>query len=252
MRKKTNFLIYPLLLVGVLLLITGGCKKDNDENNEVNGNGVNLDRFTDPRDDNVYRTVTIGSQVWMAENLRYLPSVTGPGTGSTTTPYYYVYDYDGTNVTSAKATANYTTYGVLYNWAAAMAGSSSSTSNPSGVQGVCPTGWHLPSEAEWTKLTDYLGGANIAGGKLKETDTTHWASPNIAATNETDFTALPGGMRYLNGNFYGIGDHTYWWSTNSIDFIFTSYARRVSYNNSNLYSSTYSMELGFYVRCVKD
>jgi uncharacterized protein (TIGR02145 family) len=136
----------------------------------------------DARDNQTYRIVTIGSQTWMAENLKYLPSVVRPRTGSKTTPHYYVYGYDGTNVTDAKATANYNTYGVLYNWPAAMNGTASSTTNPSGVQGVCPDGWHLPSDAEWTELTDYLGGAIDAGGKLKETGTTHWNSPNTSAT----------------------------------------------------------------------
>src|SRR5690554_6700140 len=131
----------------------------------------------DARDNQTYRIVTIGSQTWMAENLKYLPSVVGPETGSQTTPHYYVYGYNGTNVTDAKATANYNTYGVLYNWPAEM--------------NACPDGWHLPSDAEWTELTDYLGGESVAGGKLKETGTTHWASPNTGATNETGFTALP-------------------------------------------------------------
>ncbi|NLP20778.1 MAG: hypothetical protein GX378_08455, partial [Bacteroidales bacterium] len=167
----------------------------------------------DARDGNAYKTVKIGNQIWLAENLKYLPSVVGPSTGSQSTPYYYVYGYDGTNVTDAKATSNYTTYGVLYNWPAAMAGSASSNANPSGVQGVCPAGWHLPSDAEWTELTDYLGGKSVAGGKLKETGTTHWASQNTGATNETGFTALPGGGRYGNDDyFYSIGSFGDWWS----------------------------------------
>lgn len=168
--------------------------------------------FTDPRDGNHYNVVKIGNQVWMAENLKYLPSVVGSGTGSLTIPYYYVYGYNGTDVAAAKGTANYTTYGVLYNWPAAMAGSASSAANPSGVQGVCPTGWHLPSDAEWTQLTDYLGGEGVAGGKLKEAGTAHWQSPNTGATNETGFTALPGGYRYDDGSFDGIGDGGFWWS----------------------------------------
>ncbi|HOR61199.1 MAG TPA: FISUMP domain-containing protein [Bacteroidales bacterium] len=143
--------------------------------------------FTDPRDNNTYRTVQIGNQIWMAENLKYLPSVVGPGTGSKTNPYYYVYDYVGTNVDAAKQSAIYTTYGVLYNWEAAKT--------------ACPTGWHLPSDAEWTILTNYLGGEAVAGGKLKETGTTHWNSPNEGATNETDFTALPGGNR-ANSDYF--------------------------------------------------
>ncbi len=205
----------------------------------------------DTRDGNVYPTVQIDNQCWLAKNLAYLPSVVGPSTGSQTTPYYYVYGYDGTNVTAAKATSNYTTYGVLYNWPAAMAGTTSSSSNPSGVQGVCPTGWHLPSDAEWTQLTDYLGGESVAGGKLKETGTTHWNSPNTGATNETGFTALPGGSRDYNGYFYDVGNYGVWWSATEDD---TNYAwyRYVYYNHSNVTSHSDDKEFGFYVRCVRD
>jgi uncharacterized protein (TIGR02145 family) len=88
----------------------------------------------------------------MAENLKYLPSVVGPGTGSNSEAYCYVYGYDGTSISAAKATENYATYGVLYNWTAAMNGAESSDANPSGVQGICPDGWHLPSDAEWKQL----------------------------------------------------------------------------------------------------
>ena len=207
--------------------------------------------FTDTRDGKVYQTVVIGTQEWMAENLAYLPSVVGPGTESESTPYYYVYGYDGTNVTDAKATSNYTTYGVLYNWPAAMAGSASSNANPSGVQGVCPAGWHLPSDAEWTELTDYLGGESGAGGKLKETGTTHWASPNTGATNETGFTALPGGARNDGGTFDYIGDGGYWWSATE-DNATNAWYRYVNYNDSGVYRFNYNKEVGFSVRCLRD
>ncbi len=207
--------------------------------------------FTDPRDGNHYNTVKIGNQIWMAENLKYLPSVVGPGTGSQTTPYYYVYGYDGTNITDAKATANYTTYGVLYNWSAAMNGAASSTANPSGVQGVCPTGWHLPSDAEWTELTDYLGETSVAGGKLKETGTTHWTSPNTGATNETGFTALPGGYRSTNGSFFGIGNLGLWWSATELNAS-NAWYRLMYYDLSNVDSYDCNKEFGFSVRCVRD
>jgi hypothetical protein len=117
---------------------------------------VETGTFTDSRDEQSYTWVRIGDQVWMAENLRYLPAVMGPGMGSETEPHYYVYGYDGTDVSAAKETDNFRHYGVLYNWPAAMAGSSSSNSNPSGVQGVCPPGWHMPSDNEWTQLVDYV------------------------------------------------------------------------------------------------
>jgi uncharacterized protein (TIGR02145 family) len=180
-------------------------------------NTLESNSFMDNRDGNIYKFVTIGTQTWMAENLKYLPSVVPPGTGSRTFPYYYVHGYYGTNVTDAKATSNYTTYGVLYNWPAAMAGSATSNINPSGVKGVCPTGWHLPSDAEWTELTDYLGGEWVAGGKLKATGTFEagtglWYDPNTGATNETGFTALPGGFRNFDGAFVFIGNYGHWWS----------------------------------------
>jgi uncharacterized protein (TIGR02145 family) len=207
--------------------------------------------FKDARDGNHYDAVKIGNQIWMAENLKYLPSVFGSASVSPVTPHYYVYGYDGTNVDSAKATANYSTYGVLYNWSAAMAGSVSSTANPSGVQGVCPTGWHLPSDAEWTELSDYLGGESVAGGKLKETSTTHWESPNTDATNETGFTALPGGYRDNDGIFYYIGDFGSWWSATEYPVGY-AWLRAVGFPDSDLFRSNYGDEFGFSVRCVRD
>ena len=173
----------------------------------------------------------------MVENLKYLPSVVGPATDSRKTAYYYVYGYDGTSVGAAKATANYTTYGVLYNWPAAM--------------NACPTGWHLPSDAEWTELTDYLGGEGVAGGKLKEIGTTHWNTPNTDATNETGFTALPGGYRRTNGTFVNVGNHGYWWSATE-NVIDNAWYRIVSYEYSRVGRYGTIKELGFSVRCLRD
>jgi uncharacterized protein (TIGR02145 family) len=132
-----------------------------------------------------------------------------------------------------------------------MGGESSSASNPSGIQGVCPTGWHLPSDAEWTELTYYLGGTSDAGGKLKETGTTHWASPNTGATNETGFTALPGGTRYLDGAFYSVGISGSWWSTTEFDTNY-AYYRGAGNDYSYVLISNNPKELGFSVRCIKD
>jgi len=195
--------------------------------------------FTDPRDGKVYQTVVIGNQEWMAENLAYLPSVNMVADGSEDALgyYYYVYGYDGTNVAEAKATDNYATYGVLYNWTAAM--------------NACPDGWHLPSDAEWTELTDYLGGESVAGGKLKETGTTHWASPNTGATNETGFTALPGGYRNSNGAFLNIGFDGYWWSATEYSAT-DAWNRNMLYNDSTVYRNDDNLEFGFSVRCLRD
>jgi uncharacterized protein (TIGR02145 family) len=208
--------------------------------------------FTDARDGNVYVTTTIGDQVWMAENLRYLPTVSPPSAGSSTQARYYVYGYSGNNVTAATETSNYSTYGVLYNWPAAMNGSSSSTSNPSGVQGICPAGWHLPSEAEWKKLADHIGGKNVAGGKLKQVGLTFWESPNSGATNEYNFTGLPSGYRWggFGGSFTSIGFAGYFWSTNGNGADATI---RMLYSYGADFSSyDFSKEYGYSCRCVKD
>ncbi len=201
-------------------------------------------------DSNHYAVVTIGTQTWMAENLTYLPSVSPSFQGSFTSSFYYVYGYYGTNVTVAKATSNYQTYGVLYNWHAAMNGDTSSNSVPSGVQGVCPNGWHLPSDAEWDIIVVYLGGT-IAGGKMKETDTTHWNIPNSGATNSSGFTGLPGGNKSLNNFFEDIGYKGYWWSSTEYDTFYT-WIRYVNYSNGNVNRDTYMKTYGFAVRCLSD
>ena len=127
--------------------------------------------FTDSRDGKVYKTVTIGEQVWMAENLAYLPSVIDPPTGSEdagheTDPYYYVYGYADIDVAAAKATENYQTYGVLYNWTAAIT--------------ACPSGWHLPSDAEWKQLEMYLGVTQ------EEADETWWRGTDVDEATATE------------------------------------------------------------------
>ena len=205
--------------------------------------------FTDSRDGNSYNWVRIGDQVWMAENLAYLPSVSASSSGSYSSPYYYVYGYHGTSVNDAKATNNYSTYGVLYNWPAAMQ--------------ACPDGWHLPSatewwpyyDTEWTTLIDYLGGTNFAGGKLKETGTMHWISPNTGATNETGFRALPGGCWYGTDSFNYLGIHAYFWSTAEYNTMYEShraYCYRLYHYSSNVLQPLYYKLCGFSVRCLKD
>ena len=213
------------------------------------GDGWNA-TYKDNRDDKTYPYVTIGTQVWMTENLAYLPSVSLPTSGSESSPYYYVYDYNGTSYTEAKTTTNYQPYGVLYNWPAAMNGAASSSADPSGVQGICPDGWHLPSDAEWTQLINYLGGVSDAGGKMKEAGTAHWSRPNTGATNESGFTALPGGYRNYGGTFNYIGDYGFWWSSTQ-DTTDSAWYRRLNYYNSNVLRNDYDKGYGFSVRCVR-
>ena len=193
--------------------------------------------FTDPRDNKVYTTVQIGTQCWMAQNLAYLPSVVGPGTGSQTSPYYYVYGYNGTDVTTAKATTNYGTYGVLYNWPSSLT--------------ACPTGWHLPTDTDWTTLTDYLGGIDIAGGKMKETGFTHWNSPNTGATNSSGFTGLPAGYSLPGVTFTDIGNYGYWWSS-AESSTSIAWGRTMGYDYGVVNRTVYYESNGFSVRCLRD
>lgn len=189
----------------------------------------------DSRDNKEYETIVIGTQCWMKENLAYLPSVSPSANDSQTWPFYYVYGYQGTNVTEAKATSNYHTYGVLYNWTAALT--------------ACPAGWHLPSDAEWTALTTFLGGESVAGGKMKEADTAHWNSPNTGATNESGFTGLPGGSRnvvYNIGSFSDFGNYSNWWSSTD------AWNRILDYYNDDINRQNMYKSYGFNVRCLRD
>ena len=240
--------------------------------------------FTDSRDGIVYKTVTIGEQVWMAENLAYLPSVSLPSSGSYGSPYYYVYDYNTTNVADAKATINYQTYGVLYNWPAAMNGASASNANPSGVQGVCPEGWHLPSDKEWTQLETYLARngyqydgstdvANIGGHPCPhlniaaalvanigwESSTNEGAAGNTdypEYRNKSGFSALPGGYRGYDGKFYSIGIYGCWWCTTfgrTLSGRTYPLSQRLYYNSSDLNRRVFDeYNEGFSVRCLRD
>ncbi|HRO85181.1 MAG TPA: FISUMP domain-containing protein [Niabella sp.] len=193
--------------------------------------------FTDTRDGNVYRTITIAGKTWLAENLRYLPNVVGPASGSTSVAYYYVFGYNGTDINAAKANANYPIYGALYNWAAA--------------QVACPPGWHLPTYEEWYDLLSALGGENSAGGKLKETGNLHWNNPNAGATNESWFTAFAGGYRNDAGSFINKGAIGSWWGS-STDVKGNAAALSLSYSSSvaNIYYA--NKAFGFSIRCVKN
>jgi uncharacterized protein (TIGR02145 family) len=177
-----------------------------------------------------YSTVQIGEQCWFAENCRYLPVVSSSSAGSETSPYYYVYGYEGSTVSEAKATENYETYGVLYNWPAVM------------TEGICPSGWHIPSDAEFTQLRDVLGGWFAAGFKMK---TSIWNG-----SNSSGFTGLPGGDRY-SGGFNHSGSLGIWWSTSEYG---SSAARKcyLTHAYSNCYQNSDSRIYGFSARCVRD
>lgn len=191
-------------------------------------------------DGHLYRAVQIGDQCWMAEDLR-----TGRYRDGTIIPH--VSDDIAWSQLNGAAWCNFgndpdndAVYGKLYNWYAAA--------NPL----LCPQGWHVPSDAEWTVLTDHLGGMDIAGGKMKSPGTQHWAAPNMGATNESGFSALPGGDRFANnGVFYNLGHGGFWWST-SEDGEGNAWNRLLVYFNDGVNREHSNVRDGFCVRCVRD
>jgi len=187
----------------------------------------------------------MGTQNWMIENLAWLPVVSPSSTDSWTEKLYHVYKYTGTSISEAKESDNYKTYGVLYNWPAAMNGEPGSRANPSGVQGVCPSGWHLPGDAEWTVLTDYLG--STAGYKMKAVS--GWSIGN--GDNSSSFNVLPGGYRNLNGGFSYLGKNAWFWST-SADGPENALVRYLDGYFDGVVRDTKSRGYGYSVRCVRD
>jgi uncharacterized protein (TIGR02145 family)/uncharacterized repeat protein (TIGR02543 family) len=187
----------------------------------------------DLRDNQTYRTVTIDTQTWMAENLNWAGE-------------------DGNlGACYANSASNCDTYGRLYDWHTVMAGSPSSSSSPSGVRGICPEGWHVPSNAEWTTLVNFVStngtGAN-AGTRLKST--TGWNS-GVLATDDFGFSALPGGGGDGSGYFNNVGSYGYWWSATEIDASLAWY-RDMSSGLSNVFRDSDLKSFLFSLRCLED
>jgi uncharacterized protein (TIGR02145 family) len=188
---------------------------------------------------NEYKTVTIGKQVWMAENLKATKLRDG-----TSIPLVEK-DMEWANLSSPGACwyeNNLSEYGkifgALYNWHVVKTGK------------LCPEGWHVPADKEWSALVNYLGGKKCTG-KLREPELVHWKFPNTGATNESGFTALPSGRRNAGGNFSGIGEWCYFWSTTNAG---TDRAWYRGIGNADLIIDKYSYNInsGFSVRCLKD
>ena len=185
-----------------------------------------------------YSTVLIGTQYWMEKNLEVtqyrngdiIPYVSQPADweGLTTGAWCY-YNNDPESG-----------YGKLYNWYA--------VNDP---RGLAPTGWHVPTDAEWTTLTTFLGGEAVAGGKMKTPGTMSWLTPNTGATNSSGFSGLPGGFRNSNGPFDLFGSYGLWWSSTE-DSTPYAWSRNLNYNNGNVDRYTDAKPFGFSVRCLRD
>ncbi len=196
------------------------------------------DNITDTRDEQTYSTAEIAGLCWMTENLKYLPSVVGSATGSETTPYYYVYDYQGTDVSAAKSSSNYQTYGALYNHPAAVT--------------ACPEGWYLPSDTDYYNLENAYSsscdsnrtgwGCDPAGTAMK---TSSWTGDNSSG-----FTALPAGFFYPSGSFAFLGSGGFWWSSSSLGF--SAWRRVLNSSYSTVDRALFSQALGLSVRCARD
>ena len=240
MEKRTKIWIYPFAIIGVALILTISCKKTNNNNDSTPAPGTVTDI-----DGNIYHTVTIGTQTWMVENLKTtkyndgtsIPLVADSATWSNwTIPGYCWYNNEDATYKN--------TFGALYNWYAVQTGK------------LAPTGWHVPTDAELTILSTYLGGEAIAGGKMKSTGTIEagtglWDTPNKGATNSSGFTAVPSGYRDIKGSFFCIGSNIYWWSS-SEGIAVSAWLRNLTFDGSGVYSESYGKSFGFSVRCLRD
>lgn len=240
MKKKDRIFVHLLIIIALVLIFTSGCKKDNPV--------ISYGSMTD-QDGNTYKTVEIGTQTWMAENLKttkYSDNSTIPNVTSNsawirlTTPGYCWYDNN--------ETTNKPKYGALYNWYTATTGK------------LCPTGWHVPTDAEFKTLEMFLGMTQVQadGTSWHGTDqgtqmknTTGWKAGENG-TNTSGFSALPGGFRYYaDGSFFNESTLSYWWCSNESSPT-TGYYRRLDGNNAGVFREGTIKAAGKYIRCVKD
>ena len=215
-------------------------------------------------DGNIYNTVLIGAQCWTKENLRVrrynngtsiLFDATGGSGGSSSTwqnleiGAHTIYANDSTATPS-----NRTKYGYLYNWYAAKGIYTTGTITSTDTLNICPSGWHVPTDTEWTTLTDELGGESVAGGKMKSIGTAYWNSPNTGATNLSGFSALPGGSRIKDGSFNNLSNSAVFWRATEATEVNknNAWSSRLDYNSDDVSRISYEKQLGASIRCLKD
>jgi uncharacterized protein (TIGR02145 family) len=191
-------------------------------------------------DGNIYRTVTLGKQVWMAENLKTthysdgeaIPEIKDDSQWTNLSTGAYCMNNNDKNISAI--------YGYLYNWFVI-----------SNSHKICPVGWHVPSANEWKSLETYLGGVGSAGAKMKEAGTGKWADPNTKADNSSGFTGLPGGSRNSDGTFNIPGENGMWWTATEFS-ITTAWHRRLYFNVGFIDNIFSPRTEGFSIRCIKD
>jgi uncharacterized protein (TIGR02145 family) len=232
-----SFFIIVILMLGLCKINSNGSERENcnshiiitDSGNDSTGI-VSLSGYD-------YKTVKIGTQWWFAENLQTTQYNDGTSISNVTNDSAWVALTTGAYCWYDNNISNKATYGALYNCYAVNTGK------------LCPSGWHVPSNTEFITLTTFLGGTNVSGGKMKST--TGWNSPNTGATNESGFSGLPGGTRYYNGAFDGVGNYGNWWSSTESS---TTYAwgRHLDYDYTYVIRTNLNQGSGLSVRCLRD
>jgi len=231
--KKRRLILIRLFIISVLFItLATSCKKSEENYPAIIKDG----------DGNTYTSVTIGTQVWLVENLKttklndgtQIPLVTDAAEWENLNTMGFCW-YDNNEATYKSD------YGALYNWYAAN------------NDKLCPKGWHVPSDEEWSTLINHEGGENLAGGNLKEDGFSHWKSPNTGATSISGFAALPGSYRSAFGTFVniGLGEMGYYWSTTEFPADW-AYSTIFYHEDIKVLRSANYKENGFSVRCIKD
>ncbi len=267
-QVKHTIMKYFFLFFSITIIFFLSCSK-NDDNHDIEDFSKDSGTFIDERDGHNYNWVKIGEQIWMAENLAWLPKIETSEGNPEENPFYYVYGFYGNNIVSAKATKEFLNYGVLYNWKAAI--------------DACPKGWHLPSNNEWEKLAKFISnqkgpyekmGQNWIGISKHLKATKGWNNyPNLPTgnsgngTDDFGFKALPGGYCTINGyeysdypennpnnevSFYDAGSDGYWWSATEYSAK-GSYSRFIGSNNDEVFHTHVGDKVsGFNIRCIKN
>lgn len=235
--NKSSYTGLLIVIICVLFTFTIGCKKDNSEKPKTVFNpDLSYEQLLD-KDNNTYKTIIIGNQTWMAENLKVTHYNDGKLIPNVTEANEWDFLTTGAYCNYENLESNDSIYGKLYNWYAVNSGK------------LCPKGWHVPTNADWDTLVNHLGGDSIAGGMLKAT--AYWLSPNSWADNISGFSGIPGGRRYSYGLFSAIENYGYWWSATNRSSK-NAWFYYLCYNKRSVSSNYRDKTAGFSVRCIKD
>lgn len=217
----------------IILILIVSCKNSSSS---INQPPIEESKNISDYDGNTYKTVKIGGQIWMAENLKTKHYSDGVFVES------FSYNNDATNAVR---------YGRLYKWKTAVRTNSNPVSVTKPVQGICPNGWHLPDDSEWQKLIENLGGPDAAGGKMKDVDPDSWDSPNTGATNESKFSAIAAGFYRVDEVYMTEGEWAVFASSSGISSIYVK-VYNLSYDSDDIKSMEFLIHDAVSVRCVKD